>query len=366
VGAGTAGTTLAIFLRRAGIEVEIVEIRPDWDISGSGITLQGAALRVLREAGVYADVLARGYAFDDLGMRTPDGTVLARFPAPRTGGDDLPATVGTNRPDLARVLTDAALAAGAVGRLGLTVDVLKETDAGVDATFSDGTTGTYDLVVGADGIRSHIRELIGVPERPEPNGMAIWRVHARRPQELTFTEFAYGGPAFIAGYCPTGPDTMYAYLVERARDRADVTPETMSERMMGLARAYGGLWELFRDDIADAGRLNHTLFESLLVQGPWNRGRVVLVGDAVHACPPTLALGAAMGLEDAAVLAELLTTRREWDQDLFDAYTARRFERVRTVVEGSLQLCTWLMENSPDADVPGLMGRVGALVSRPA
>jgi len=80
------------------------------------------------------------------------------------------------------------------------------------------------------------------------------------------------------------------------------------------------------------------------------------VGDAAHCCPPTLAQGAAMSMEDASVLAELLTGGRDWDEELFQAYYERRMPRVRTVVEASVQLGQWQLDGVRDADVPGLIG----------
>jgi 2-polyprenyl-6-methoxyphenol hydroxylase-like FAD-dependent oxidoreductase len=82
--------------------------------------------------------------------------------------------------------------------------------------------------------------------------------------------------------------------------------------------------------------------------------------------PRTPALGAAMALEDASVLAELLLAGDRLDQDLFDAFVARRLPRAKAVVDGSMQLATWLLEHKRDADVPGLMGRINAMVSQPA
>ena len=73
-----------------------------------------------------------------------------------------------------------------------------------------------------------------------------------------------------------------------------------------------------------------------------------------------------MALEDASVLAELLLTRDRLDQDLFDAFLARRLPRATAVVEGSMQLATWLLEHNANADMPGLMGRINALISEPA
>jgi 2-polyprenyl-6-methoxyphenol hydroxylase-like FAD-dependent oxidoreductase len=363
IGAGTSGLAAAILLARAGVEVDVAEIRSDNAALGSGITVQGNALRVLRELGVWEQVAEKGRAFDSLGVRAPDGTLLAEIPDVRTGGPDLPATLGMNRPDLAAILTRRALEAGADLRTGLSARTLTDRGDRVEVLFTDGTSALYDLVVGADGIRSDVRRMIGIATVPEPNGMGIWRIHTRRPASVERTDLVYGGPCFIAGYCPTGPDTMYAYLVERAREHADLDARERAAHMEELSRGYGGVWDEIRADIAASDRVNYTWFESLLVDRPWNRGRVVLIGDAAHACPPTLAQGAAQGLEDALVLAELLLAAPALDASVFEAFTDRRFERVRTVVEASCALARWQLDGVRDADVPGLMRSVSALVS---
>lgn len=366
VGGGTAGCALGTLLGRAGVAVEIVEKKTDFTVYGSGITLQGAALRVLRDVGVWDELRCDGYQFDSLGIRSAAGQLIAELPDTRTGGPDLPATLGAYRPTLAEVLARAAVNAGAKVRLDTSVDSFQQDDHGVDVVFSDGGTGRYDLMVGADGIGSRTRAQLGIDVKPAPVGMGIWRVHAQRPAEVTRTDLIYDGPCFIAGYCPTGPDTLYAYLVEQSQDRTGDTPEQKVAAMRALAENYHGPWDAIRADITDPGRINYTHFESLLIDGPWNRGRVVLIGDAAHACPPTLALGAAMALEDAAVLAELLLTRETVDQSLFDSFTGRRLPRAAAVVAGSLQLTRWLLDGERHADVAGLMGRINALISRPA
>ncbi|ORT60727.1 FAD-dependent oxidoreductase [Streptomyces sp. CB03238] len=358
VGGGTAGNGLTVLLRRAGVAVDLVEAKADWNATaGSGITLQGNALRVLREIGVWDQVRDLGFPFHELGIIAGDGTVLHVQKDIRTGGDDLPATVGMRRPQLQRLLIDAVRASGAQVRLGTTVTSLHQDEGGVDVRFSDGGEGRYDLVVAADGLNSTTRSLVGMEDRPTPTGMAIWRTPAPRPRHVERTEIAYGGPCFIAGYCPTSEDTVYAYLVERNRDRATLSPSAYAEEMRALAAGYGGAWEEIGASITDSAQVNYTWFDRLLVEGPWHRGRVVLVGDAAHCCPPTLAQGAAMSLEDVSVLAELLTTRADWDDRLFTDYHARRLPRVRTVVDASVQLGQWLLDGVRDADVPGLIGR---------
>jgi 2-polyprenyl-6-methoxyphenol hydroxylase-like FAD-dependent oxidoreductase len=358
IGGGAAGNATTVLLRRAGIAVDLVQARPDWNAdTGSGITLQGNALRVLRELGVWEEVSASGYAFGSLGLTTPDGTLVHENEDIRTGGDDLPATLGMRRPRLQRILSDAVRASGAEIRLGTTATSLEQDADGVSVSFTDGTTGRYDLVVAADGLNSATRAAIGIAERPEPTGMAIWRVPVPRPAGVTRTDLALGGPAYIAGYCPTSETTIYAYVVEACRDRAAIPPASYAEEMRRLAGHYGGVWTEITGHITDPAQVNYTWFHRLLVEGSWHRGRVVLVGDSAHCCPPTLAQGAAQSLEDASVLAELLTGGADWDDKLLRAYHERRIPRVRTVVEASVQLGQWQLDGVRDADVNGLICR---------
>ncbi|MGW5564362.1 FAD-dependent oxidoreductase [Streptomyces tendae] len=358
IGGGAAGSAVTILLRRAGLTVDLVEAKDDWNATaGSGITLQGNALRVLRELGVWEQVEASGFGFGSVGITAPDGTVLHAQDDLRTGGEDLPATVGMQRPRLQQILIDAVRAGGATVRLGTTAEILDQDTDGVSVRLSDGTEHRYDLVVAADGLGSRTRAAIGITDKPEPTGMAIWRIAAPRPAGVVRTDLAYGGPAYIAGYCPTSETTLYAYVVEANRDRASIPPESYAEEMRRLASSYGGHWPEITEHITDPAKVNYTWFDRLLVEGSWHRGRVVLVGDAAHCCPPTLAQGAALSLEDAWVLAQMLTGTDEWDDDLFQAYHERRIARVRPVVAASVQIGQWQLDGVRDADVPGLMGR---------
>ncbi|HEX3714816.1 MAG TPA: FAD-dependent monooxygenase [Trebonia sp.] len=366
-GAGLAGTATAIALAAAGVAVDLVDVKQEVDAVGSGITMQGNGLRELRRLGVLDDVVAAGYPFDSLGLRAPDpaGTLLAEIPDARTGGPDIPATVGLPRPALARILAGRATAAGAKLRLGTTVSSLTQDAGGVDAVFADGSAGRYDLVVGADGIRSATRRMIGIADEPRPTGMGIFRAFGPRPASVTRTDLYYGGPCYIAGYCPTGENTLYAYIVEDARDRSALAPAQRLAAMRALAEAYHGPWDEIRATLTDPATVSYTLFESLVVPAPWNRGRVVLIGDAAHACPPTLAQGGAQALEDAAVLSELLLAGTAVEDGLWAAFTARRFDRAKTVVEASCQLGQWQLDHE-QGDLPGLMAAITALVSQPA
>ena len=357
VGSGVAGLAVAIQLARAGVEVDVYESQPELYALGSGISLQGNALRVFGALGAWDDIRAAGYPFEGHNLRAPGpgAPIVAELPDVKAGGPDFPAQMGMPRAALARILLDHATKAGASIHFGSKVTGLDQTDDGVEVLVDDASQGRYDLLIGADGLNSAVRELVGIETKPEPTGMGIWRSFVARPAEVERTELYYGGPVYIAGYTPTGEDTMYAFLVEKAQDRFGVSDEDATRIMLEESRAYGGPWNEIRTDLERGARANYTWFTQHIVDEPWNRGRAVIIGDAAHSCPPTIAQGAAQGLEDAFVLTELLTTRDEIDPSLWDEFHARRIPRARAVVEASVQLGQWQIDGNRDADTGGLI-----------
>ena len=367
VGSGVAGLATAIRLAKAGIVVDLYEAAPELYALGSGISLQGNALRVFDALGAWDDIRAAGFAFEGLTLRAPgpDAPVVAALPDVKTGGSAYPAAMGMPRADLTRILADHAERAGAVFHFGARVTGLTQTDESVELFVNDASVGHYDLVVGADGLNSRVRELIGIETRPEPTGMGIWRTFVSRPADVERSELYYGGPVYIAGYTPTGEDSMYAFLVEKAQDRVGVTDEEATRIMLEESQAYGGPWNAIRADLEKGAHAHYTWFTKHLVAAPWNRGRVVIIGDAAHSCPPTIAQGAAQGLEDAFVLTELLTSRSELDQELWDAFHGRRIPRAQAVVEASVQLGQGQIDGDRDADAGGLIFGIAQKMAQP-
>lgn len=367
-GGGVAATALAIQLARAGVEVDMFDKADCVSALGSGITLQGNALRAFAHLGVWDQIQEAGYAFNGLSLRAPGpgAPVVADMPEMSMGGPGFPAGMGMYRPDLARILTDAAVAAGARLHHSSEVTGCTTRDTDVDVEVNGEAAGTYDLLVGADGLHSRVRAAIGIDLHPRRTGMGIWRAFVPRPAEVTHTELYYGGPMYIAGYTPTGEDTMYAFLVEDAREHVDVTDAEAVEIMRGQSMAYDGPWNAIRESLSTAAHVNYTWFTEHVIPGRWNRGRTVCIGDAAHSCPPTIAQGAAQALEDAEVLAELILRGGPIDEALWDEFHDRRVERATLVVRSSVQLGDWLLEGRRDADIPGLVGTVARTVSVPA
>lgn len=356
VGAGISGSVLSLALAQRGVEVVLVEIRTERCGVGHGITLQGNALKAFHSVGVYEEIAAKGFAFSMLRLFTAAGDEFAVIPAPPMGGPDLPPTMGALRSHVADVLARHVDAAGVDVRLGTTVTALDDHGDAVTATLSDGSTETVDLVVGADGIHSKVRAMIGIDTEPRTVGMGIWRVVAKRPAAMDASGVYYGGPKYKAGYTPISEDLCYAFLLEETLDRAFVGEHPNGAVLKEHGRGYGGVWGEVRDSIPDDAVVNYQYIESVLVDDPWYRGRSIIIGDAAHACPPLIAQGAAMCAEDAVVLAEMLTCGEEI-ADVLPKYLARRYPRVRLVLDNSLQLADWeIHPDTPGADPGRLMG----------
>ena len=159
---------------------------------------------------------------------------------------------------------------------------------------------------------------------------------------------------------------MYAFLVEAAQDRVGVSDEEAMRIMIDESRAYQGPWDSIRADLQAGAHAHYTWFTQHLVPAPWNRGRVVLIGDAAHSCPPTIAQGAAQALEDAMVLTELLIGRDSSTSSLWDDFHQRRVPRAQAVVEASVQLGQWQIDGDRDADAGGLIFGLAQKMAQPA
>jgi 2-polyprenyl-6-methoxyphenol hydroxylase-like FAD-dependent oxidoreductase len=349
IGGGITGSVLSLALAKRGVSVDLVELSPVWRGVGHGITVQGNALAALAKVGVLDEVLSRGVPFNQLRMRQADGSLIAEVPTPRTGGPELPATLGALRSDLQGVLCERVYAAGVTVRLGLTVRGLAQDAHRAYAEFSDGSTGRYDLVVGADGIRSTVRAMLGIATLPQPSGMSIWRVVADRPAEMDCAEVYYGGPRYKAGYAPISAGQCYAYILDTDGALRDFGDRPAWELMYERSAGYGGTWGKIREAIGPESNVSHTRIEWLLVPDPWFRGRIIVIGDAAHACPPLIAQGAAMCAEDAVVLAEVVASDGPLETAL-PAFMARRWDRVELVVRNSMRLVSWEMGLEPHTE----------------
>lgn len=340
IGGGVGGMCAAIQLRKLGIAVELVELNPAWAPDGAGITISGPSLRALREVGVVDEVLRLGGWWRAIDLRDAQGNLLRTVPiAPALGAEDLPSAAGIQRPVLAKILSAATRAAGATVRLGLNFESITQDSDGVDVLFSDGSGGRYDLVVGADGINSALRRLV-FPDFAGPvfTGQGCWWAIVPRLHE---NSTMYLSDTIKAGINPISDDQCYLYLLYK-RDGLDFIPPTAwPEIFADLMVPFTGELADIRRGLLDGSLPDpHLLYRPLaghMIPAPWHRGRLVLLGDTVHATTPQLASGAGIAIEGALILAEELGRRHSLEGAL-TAYAGRHFDRANLVVQASATL----------------------------
>lgn len=337
VGGGFSGMSAAIELRKLGADVDLVEIDPGWRSYGAGISLGGATLRAFKQLGILDEFLRLGNAADGVHAYHADGSPLAVLPTPRMAGPDIPGGGAIMRPVLAKILADATRASGANVFLGCTFTSIEQDAEGVEVTFNDGRRARYDLVIGADGLYSKVRETI-FPDAPKPRytGQAVWRAVLPRPAEIN-TAMMWMGKV-KPGVNPVSATEMYMFITEHRPVNDWVDPKEFPRLMRSLLEPFSApLVQQLREQINDQSQIVFRPLEELLMPQPWHRGRVVLIGDTVHATTPHMASGACIGIEDALVLAEELSRGGRVEEGL-QAFQRRRWERCRMVVQNSARL----------------------------
>jgi 2-polyprenyl-6-methoxyphenol hydroxylase-like FAD-dependent oxidoreductase len=362
IGGGIGGLTSAIALGRDGHRITIAEKDPDWAVYGVGIIQQANVVRAMHQLGILDDYVAAGWGFDAVEVFMPSGERVAVIPTPKLV-EGYPANVGIGRPALHKVLGDRAKRAGADVRLGLTVSSLADDGDGVDVVFSDGGMGRYDLVIGADGLYSQTRPML-FPDAPAPEftGQAVWRYNFARPAGA-INLMAYEGPVG-AGLMPLSDSMMYMFLTTpepgNPRYPTHGLAAAMRARLAGQPPAISDLGS----DITDDEAVVYRPLEWLFLEGPWHRGRCMLIGDAVHATTPHLGQGAGMAIEDSIVLAEEIAAH-DTPEAAFDAFRARRFERCKYIVEASRAICFGQLGKGPRIDQAKATAAMFAVIARP-
>jgi 2-polyprenyl-6-methoxyphenol hydroxylase-like FAD-dependent oxidoreductase len=345
VGGGIGGLSLAIGLGRVGIRADLVEIKPAWAVYGVGIIQPGNAIRAYKALGVADRCLERGFAYRRQLQFDADGKLMGERVMPAIDGLNIVGNCGIPRPVLQDILVTEAIAQGATIRLGVSVKSLNDGADSVEAAFSDGTHASYDLVVGADGTYSSIRTMVfGDVYKPRFSGQGCWRFTTERPPEMDFAATFYGPNK--AGLIPLTQTSMYMFVTTSEPGNPWMPDDRLHELMQARLHGHRGFAAEIRERIRRPQDVVYKPLETVLVPAPWYRGRVVLIGDAAHTTTPHHAQGAAMAVEDAVVLSELLAQDRALP-DLLEQFMERRWARCKLVVEASVQVGEWELNPTP-------------------
>lgn len=351
VGAGLGGMTVAGFLQRAGFSVTVYEQAPAFSRIGAGIILSANVTKVLRRLGLERMVVDIGIKADCYISRAWDtGETMYKieFDAEseaRFGGP----YANIHRGDLHAVL-EKGVAPGSIA-FNHRLVALDETRDAIGLVFENGARVEADIVIGADGVNSKVREyLLGV-EPPRYIGMAahraIFPTAALRGFKIPDCTKWWGPDRHILVYFMTSRrDEVYVIgVVPRARWESEAAwlPSSREELFEGFGDFHADLlrvleattdvtvWPIFDRERNDR----------------WSGGRIVLLGDACHPMRPFMAAGGAMAIEDAAILSRCLAQFDQRDE-AYRWYEATRIDRVGDAQRISIEN-SW-MRGATDTD----------------
>jgi FAD-dependent urate hydroxylase len=319
VGAGLAGLAVARSLGRAGFEAEVVDRAGGWEAAGTGIYLPANGVRALRGMGLERAAAAQAAEIGWQRVLDARGRVLVEVDL-RAFWGRVGACLALHRADL-----HAVLRAGVAVRLGTTVAALERAGGPVEVRFQDGHEGVYDLVVGADGLRSVVRRLAVDERPPDPVGQHSWRFVTTGPAGgAAWSLLLARRSSFLT--IPIGQGRLYCYA-DVLTGPGDPPPAGDPARLLRerFARFPDPAPELL-ERLPDPGRIHIAPIEQVAAER-WGRGAVVLVGDAAHGMSPNMAQGAALAFEDALVLAAVLGEAGSVAEALA-AFAARRRPRA--------------------------------------
>lgn len=335
-GMGIAGPALAYWLRRFGHEPVMFEHAPKLRTGGYLIDFWGLGYMLAEKMGVIDRVLERGYAMDHLAMVDAEGHETAGLDIGPVRDQMRGRFVSIGRGDLAATIVQAC--EGIAAHFGVSIDGIEDDRDGVTATLSDGRAERFDLVVGADGLHSRIRELAFGPqaqfERPLGCHVAAFRAPGYpRRDELTYVSHTVPG-RHVSRIALRGDDTLVLMVW-----RSELMPEGSPPRQ-ALHEVFGEMtWEvpelLARMDDADELYFDRV---SQIRMDRWTRGRVALVGDAA-ACVSLLAgEGTGLAMVEAYVLAGELHRAAGDHARAFEAYEARLHQFLATKQKAALRM----------------------------
>lgn len=332
-GAGIGGLSAAVALRRRGIDVLLIEQAERFGEAGAGLQLSPNAMRVLDGWGLGAAVRAIGFAPEAAEVRDRgSGRLLLRTELGEAAERRWSAPyLQVHRADLHALLIDALHAAGrAEVRLGARVVGVAAHHRAVAVTLASGESLEADVLIGADGVRSVIREGLFGPAAARFTGQVAWRatVEAARLTPGLIppmaSVWAGAGKHFVHYFVRGGGLVNMVGVVER-----DWRAESWTER--GDPAQFAADFAGWPEPVPTLTRNVEEAWRWALYDRPplprWSVGRATLLGDAAHPMPPFLAQGAAMAIEDAEALANRLDGAREVEPAL-QAY--ERDRRART------------------------------------
>lgn len=328
IGAGIAGLTTAIALRKSGFETEIFEAAPKLEHAGSGLGLAANAFKALAVIGLADKIKSRGSKMYFFEIHNKSGKVLSKV-----SGGDFGENIAIHRADL----HDALLEEIPSGTLhtGRKATGLEETGKGIRVRFEDGTTHDTDYLIIADGINSKLRDAVAPEAKVNYSGYTCWRGVTKNPGKEVKGAYEIWDPKGRFGYVPLPGNRIYWFACIPAPEGKQMAHFTLAD----LEDYFGGFGHTVRRLIEStpAGEVVYDDIRDMKPLRNYSYGNILLIGDAAHAATPNMGQGACQAIEDAVVLARTMAKRPSVSRS-FSSFEKKRLARTHYIIKQSAKI----------------------------
>ena len=361
IGAGIGGLTAAIALRQRGIDVTVYEAAPEIRAVGAGIIMATNAMQVLQRLGIADKVKENGYKLTGGQIADQKWRSIQKIDGEYAIEKYGVGSYAIHRAALQQVLINA-LPEGII-RLNHKVESVSQSKVSASVKFENGTTSEADFIVGADGIKSVVRQSLFGETTYRYSGQTCWRASVKTiiPQVLQKSAYELWGskPGLRWGMVPVRENEVYFYatvcLPAGGKDDLSALKKNLGQEYVEFGDLVVQLLEttepqkIIRTDIFDFAPIKK-----------WYAGRIVLIGDAAHATTPNLGQGGCQAIEDAYALAKSLKENSE-PEEAFEKFQAIRYAKAKYVVDTS-----WMFGKMTNLSAPWIALRNTAIRLLPA
>jgi 2-polyprenyl-6-methoxyphenol hydroxylase-like FAD-dependent oxidoreductase len=341
IGGGIAGPCMALFLKKTGITPQVFEAGSSHEAVGGGLNIAANGMRVLAELGLAEKIIAAGSIAKNGVMKNSKGRLLAKFRFTNTEKYTYP-NVNIKRSAVTELLFSELRAKSIDVYYNKKLVSIIQNANEVEAHFSDGSIAKGDILIGADGVRSTVRNFVlNDPLHPSFTGIVGSggfthknKIPALSEKDSGNLNFIYGTKGFF-GYGGVSKDEVMWWtnikveapiLKENLRD---FDPEEEREELL---RQYGKYSSPIPDIISASESFVRVNVYDIQSLPNWSNNRVVLIGDAAHAVSPNAGQGASMALEDTLLLAKLIRDEKTFST-AFEKFESARKPRVEKIVK---------------------------------
>lgn len=350
IGGGIGGLSSALALRQAGMSVAVYERAPQFGEAGAGVTMTPPGLRAMAGLGLEKEVLELSDNVARTAFYQWDTGEFIKTSEPAEGATVMDQVRVLHRTDLHKLLLERAIAAGAEVYTDHAFVGLEQDADGVTARFAGGQSARGDALIGCDGLRSLVRNILFGEEAPRRTGIVAFRALLPRPLVADLigdyeSKVHVGANANFVRYTVRHGEVLNCVGLARSDlggDESWSTPATRAEFKAHFPGWNDYVYSLI-DRIPEDMLFKWPLFDRDPIPD-WTRGKVTLLGDAAHPMLPFLGIGATMAQEDAVVLGTCVRGAESVEAAFAD-YVRVRQPRAAEVAYASRAQGEWIMSN---------------------